>query len=69
MIIAYSVLFVNQFFCILNDFAQLGMPFDHVEDESIRLPKELWLAGLMIVYTIFAQIMKRIYIKINHEWV
>ena len=45
------------------------MPFDHVEDESIRLPKKLWLAGLMIVYTIFAQIMKRIYMKINHEWV
>ena len=165
---------------ILNDFAQLGMPFDHVEDESIRLPKKwnipgikkfmvifgllstvldvlcflvlwfvygynneslagffqngwfmfgvisqtvvihtirtpkvpfiqdrasaqlsistlavvaatlligftgiagfldllvmvpsfaLWLAGLMIVYTIFAQIMKRIYMKSNHEWV
>lgn len=165
---------------ILNDFAQLGMPFDHVEPESIRLPKKwdiagikkfmvifgllstvldvlcflvlwfiyrfnndsmagffqngwfmfgvisqtvvihtirtpkipfiqdrpskqlslstllvvivtiiigftsiakifdlpvmipsfgLWLAGLMIVYTILAQIMKRIYIKINKEWV
>lgn len=29
----------------------------------------IWLAGLMIVYTILAQILKSIYMKFNHEWV
>ena len=39
-------------------------------DLPVMVPSfALWLAGLMIVYTIFAQIMKRIYMKINHEWV
>ena len=31
---------------ILNDFAQLGMPFDHVEDEYIRLPKKWDINGI-----------------------
>ena len=31
---------------ILNDFAQLGMPFDHVEDEYIRLPKKWDIPGI-----------------------
>ena len=31
---------------ILNDFAQLGMPFDHMEDECIRLPKRWDIPGL-----------------------
>ena len=31
---------------ILNDFAQLGMPFDHVEDEYIRLPKRWDIPGI-----------------------
>ena len=29
----------------------------------------IWLLVLMLVYTLLAQILKRIYIKINHEWV
>ncbi len=29
----------------------------------------LWLIGLMIIYTVLAQLLKRIYIKLNHEWV
>jgi Mg2+-importing ATPase len=29
----------------------------------------LWLAGLMIVYTILAQVLKGIYMKKNKEWV
>ena len=29
----------------------------------------LWLAGLMVVYTVLAQILKRIYMKFNNEWV
>ena len=28
-----------------------------------------WIAGLMVVYTVLAQIMKIIYIRINKEWV
>ena len=28
-----------------------------------------WMAGLMVVYTVLAQIMKVIYIKLNKEWV
>ncbi len=31
---------------ILNDFAQLGMPFDHVEDEYIQLPKKWDINGI-----------------------
>ena len=31
---------------ILNDFAQLGMPFDHVEEEYIRLPKKWDIPGI-----------------------
>ena len=31
---------------ILNDFAQLGMTFDHVEDEYIRLPKKWDIPGI-----------------------
>ena len=31
---------------ILNDFAQLGMPFDHVEDEYILLPKKWDIPGI-----------------------
>ncbi len=31
---------------ILNDFAQLGMPFDHVEDEYIALPKKWDIPGI-----------------------
>ncbi|MBQ2110109.1 MAG: magnesium-translocating P-type ATPase [Clostridia bacterium] len=31
---------------ILNDLAQLGMPFDHVEDEYIRLPKKWDIPGI-----------------------
>ena len=31
---------------ILNDFAQLGMPFDHVEDEYIQLPKKWDIPGI-----------------------
>ena len=31
---------------ILNDFAQLGMPFDHVEEESIRLPRKWDIPGI-----------------------
>ena len=29
----------------------------------------LWLAALMVVYTVLAQILKRIYMKFNQEWV
>ena len=29
----------------------------------------LWMVGLMIVYTVLAQMMKRVYIKIHKEWV
>ena len=28
-----------------------------------------WMAGLMVVYTILAQVLKVIYIRINKEWV
>ena len=28
-----------------------------------------WMAGLMVVYTVLAQIMKTVYIRINKEWV
>ena len=38
---------------ILNDFAQLGMPFDHVEDESIRLPKKWDIPGIKKFMVIF----------------
>ncbi|WP_019679544.1 HAD-IC family P-type ATPase, partial [Ruminococcus flavefaciens] len=38
---------------ILNDFAQLGMPFDHVEDESIRLPKKWNIPGIKKFMVIF----------------
>ena len=38
---------------ILNDFAQLGMPFDHVEAESIRLPKKWNIAGIKKFMVIF----------------
>ena len=31
---------------ILNDFAQLGMPFDHVEDEYIQKPKKWDIPGI-----------------------
>ncbi len=31
---------------ILNDFAQLGMPFDHVEDQYIRLPRKWDMSGI-----------------------
>ncbi len=31
---------------ILNDFAQLGMPFDHVEEEYIQLPKKWDISGI-----------------------
>ena len=29
----------------------------------------LWLAGLMILYTVLAQILKGIYMRYEHEWV
>lgn len=29
----------------------------------------VWMAGLMVVYTVLAQAMKTIYIRINREWV
>ena len=29
----------------------------------------LWMVGLMVVYTVLAQIMKRVYIKIRKDWV
>ncbi|MBO7709848.1 MAG: magnesium-translocating P-type ATPase [Lachnospiraceae bacterium] len=38
---------------ILNDFAQLGMPFDHVEDEYIRLPKKWDIPGIRKFMVIF----------------
>ena len=38
---------------ILNDFAQLGMPFDHVEDESIVLPKKWNIPGIKRFMVIF----------------
>ena len=38
---------------ILNDFAQLGMPFDRVEDESIRLPKKWNIPGIKKFMVIF----------------
>jgi len=52
-------------------------------DESIQKPKKwnipgikkfmasfgLWLAGLMIVYTVLAQVLKGIYMKTTNEWV
>ena len=38
---------------ILNDFAQLGMPFDHVEDESIRMPKKWNIPGIKKFMVIF----------------
>ena len=28
-----------------------------------------WMAGLMVVYTVLAQAMKVLYIRINKEWV
>ena len=39
-------------------------------DLPVMVPSYLlWLAGLMIVYTLLAQILKRIYMNYNHEWV
>ena len=38
---------------ILNDFAQLGMSFDRVEEESIRLPKKWNIPGLKKFMVIF----------------
>ena len=38
---------------ILNDFAQLGMPFDHVESESILLPKKWNIGGIKKFMVIF----------------
>ena len=39
-------------------------------DLPIMIPSYvIWLAVLMLVYTILAQILKHIYIKKNHEWV
>lgn len=39
-------------------------------DLLVKVPSYMiWLAGLMVVYTILAQILKRIYMKLNHEWV
>ncbi len=38
---------------ILNDFAQLGMPFDHVEKESILLPKKWNIDGIKKFMFIF----------------
>ncbi len=38
---------------ILNDFAQLGMPFDHVEEESIKLPKKWDIPGIKKFMVIF----------------
>lgn len=39
-------------------------------DLPVMVPSYMiWLAGLMVVYTILAQILKRIYMKLNHEWV
>jgi Mg2+-importing ATPase len=39
-------------------------------DLPVMVPSYLlWLAGLMVVYTVLAQILKRIYMKLNHEWV
>ena len=38
---------------ILNDFAQLGMPFDHVEDESIQKPKKWNIPGIKKFMVIF----------------
>ena len=38
---------------ILNDFAQLGMPFDHVERESIAFPKKWNIPGIKRFMVIF----------------
>ena len=38
---------------ILNDFAQLGMPFDRVEEESIRLPRKWDVPGIRKFMIIF----------------
>ena len=38
---------------ILNDFAQLGMPFDHVEKDSILLPKKWNIDGIKKFMFIF----------------
>ena len=29
----------------------------------------LWLAILMVVYSVLAHVLKRVYIKVNKEWV
>ena len=38
---------------LLNDFAQLGMPFDHVKEEYIQKPKKWDLSGLRSFMVIF----------------
>ena len=39
-------------------------------DLPVMVPSYMiWLAVLMVVYTVLAQILKRIYMKMNHEWV
>ena len=45
---------------ILNDFAQLGMPFDHVEKESILLPKKWNVPGIkkfMIIFGLLSTVL------------
>lgn len=45
---------------ILNDFAQLGMPFDHVERESILLPKKWNIGGIkkfMIIFGLLSTVL------------
>ena len=33
------------------------------------MPFLLWLAVLMVVYCVLAQVVKRVYIRMNGEWV
>ena len=45
---------------ILNDFAQLGMPFDHVEKDSILLPKKWNIPGIkrfMIIFGLLSTVL------------
>ena len=39
-------------------------------DLPVMLPSfGLWLFGMMVLYTVLAQILKKVYIRLNKEWV
>ena len=42
----------------------------HLFELPVMLPGfALWLAILMVVYSVLAHVLKRVYIKVNKEWV